>query len=116
MVVVAAAVLGLAIAAPASAHFCFKTGWNDASAAGAAGSKAWMTKAEWLAFIDAHEDEICPAGAAILRGAVNAAPEGTLFMGPGLLAGGNLKHGKESPGQFAYLPIFEAFAACGFTP
>jgi len=115
-VVLAAAIAALTLAAaPAYAHFCMKTGWSDAAVQHAATSPVWMTQAEWLAFIDwaVESDEICPAGADVLRAQITSAGEDTLFMGPGLLAGGTLKNGKgNTPGQFDYLDFESAFAAC----
>jgi hypothetical protein len=114
-VVLAAAVAAFALAAPAYAHFCMKTGWSDAAVEHAPKSQAWMTQGEWLGFIDwaVGEGEICPAGADVLRAQITSAGEDTLFMGPGLLAGGTLKNGKgNTPQQFGYLDFESAFAAC----
>jgi hypothetical protein len=112
----AAVVAALTLAAaPAYAHFCMKTGWSDAAVQHAAGSQAWLTQAEWLGFIEfaVAEGEICEAGADVLRGQIAAAGEGTLFMGPGLLAGGTLKNGKgNTPDHFDYLDFESAFGAC----
>ncbi len=108
-------VAALALSAPAFAHFCFKTGWSDAAAAHAAGSQAWMTETEWLEFVDfaVAEGEICPAGADVLRSQLASNPDNTLYMGPGLLAGGTLKNGKgNTPAHFGYLDFESAFAAC----
>ena len=114
--VFAAAVAAFALAAtPAFAHFCSKSGWSEAALEHAAGSQAWMTAAEWNEFIDFAEEsgEVCPAGADNLRDQVAAQPEDTLFMGPGLLAGGTLKNGKgNTPSQFNYLDFEAAFGAC----
>ena len=115
--VLAAAVAAFAVAAtPAFAHFCSKSGWSDAALAHAAKSGPWMTAAEWNGFIDeaAGAGEICPAGADNLRGQIAAYPSNTLFMGPGLLAGGTLKNGKgNTPSQFDYLDFEAAFGLCG---
>ena len=114
-VLVAAMIAVLALAAtPAYAHFCSKTGWSDKALQHAAGSQAWLTADEWIAFIDAAGDEeICPAGAANLKAQVLSRPANTLFMGPGLLAGGTLKNGKgNTPEQFQYLDFESAFALC----
>jgi hypothetical protein len=114
--VFAAAVAAFALAAtPAFAHFCSKSGWSDAALQHAAKSQAWMTAAEWGEFIDfaEAEGEICPAGAENLRSQVASRSEDTLFMGPGLLAGGTLKNGKgNTPGHFDYLDFESAFGAC----
>ena len=115
-VVLAVAIVALMLAAaPAYAHFCMKTGWSDAAVQHAAKSPVWMTQAEWLGFISwaVEAGEICPAGADVLRAQITSAGEDTLFMGPGLLAGGTLKNGKgNTPDQFAYLDFESAFAAC----
>jgi hypothetical protein len=113
--VAASTVAALALSAPAFAHFCFKTGWSDAALAHAAGSQAWLTAAEWNEFIDfaVGEGEICTAGADVLRDQIAANPADTLYMGPGLLAGGTLKNGKgNTPSQFGYLDFGAAFGAC----
>jgi hypothetical protein len=115
--VLAAAVAAFAVAAtPAFAHFCSKTGWSDAALAHAPKSEAWLTAAEWNGFIDdaVGAGEICPAGAADLKSQIAAYPSNTLFMGPGLLAGGTLKNGKDNtPSQFNYLDFETAFGLCG---
>jgi hypothetical protein len=115
-VLVAAMIAALALAAaPAYAHFCSKTGWSDKALQHAAGSKAWLTADEWIAFIDsaAGAEEICPAGADALKAQVLSQPANTLFMGPGLLAGGTLKNGKDNtPEHFQYLDFESAFALC----
>jgi hypothetical protein len=112
----AAAVAALAIAvSPAFAHFCSKTGWSDAALAHAAKSGPWMTAPEWYGFIDGAvaAEEICPAGADNLKAQIAAYPTNTLFMGPGLLAGGTLKNGKDkTPSQFNYLDFEAAFGLC----
>ena len=113
--VAASMVAALALSAPAFAHFCFKTGWSDAALAHAAGSQAWLTAAEWNEFVDfaVDEGEICTAGADVLRNQIAANPAETLYMGPGLLAGGTLKNGKgNTPGHFGYLDFEAAFGAC----
>ena len=111
-----AAVAAFALAAtPAFAHFCSKSGWSPAALEHAAKSTAWMTAAEWGEFIDFAESsgEICPAGADDLREQVESRSDDTLFMGPGLLAGGTLKNGKgNTPEHFAYLDFESAFGAC----
>jgi hypothetical protein len=112
----AAGVAALTLAAPAYAHFCFKTGWSPAAAAAAAGSNAWLTGAEWTAFIEeaVEAEEICQDGADVLLAAIAENGPNTLYMGPGLLAGGTLKNGKgTTPAHVGYMPFEEAFAACG---
>lgn len=111
----AVAVFALA-ASPALAHFCSKSGWSESALTHAAGSNAWLTKAEWLGFLAEVEaaGEICPAGADNLRAQIDSRPADTLFMGPGLLAGGTLNNGKgNTPEHFQYLDFEAAFALCG---
>jgi hypothetical protein len=112
----AAAAAAFALAAlPALAHFRSKSGWSDRALAHAAGSQAWLTASEWLAFIDEAEaaGEICAAGADNLAGQVTSQSADTLFLGPGLLAGGTLKNGKgNTPSHFAYLEFETAFGLC----
>ena len=98
------------------AHFCSKSGWSDSALAHAAKSQSWLTADEWKGFVAgaAAEGEICAAGAANLVAQIDSQPEDTLFMGPGLLAGGTLKNGKGlTPEHFAYLDFETAFALCG---
>lgn len=113
----AAAAAAFALAAsPAFAHFCSKSGWSDSAYAHAAKSKAWLTADEWKGFVAGAvaEGEICAAGAANLVAQVDSRPSNTLFMGPGLLAGGTLKNGKDNtPEHFDYLDFETAFALCG---
>jgi hypothetical protein len=113
----AAAVAAFALAAsPAFAHFCSKSGWNDSAFAHAANSQSWLSAAEWKGFVAGavEEGEICEAGAANLVTQIDSQPANTLFMGPGLLAGGTLKNGKDNtPEHFQYLDFEAAFALCG---
>jgi hypothetical protein len=103
---VAAGVIGAAT--PAFAHECYKKGLAETQAA----NGQWMTADELRGLID----ELPPcADADLLLAAVDEMEaEGGLMMGPGLLAGGTLRNGKENtPSNFGYLPIEEAFAGCG---
>ena len=112
------AVLALA-AAPAYAHFCSKSGWSDKALEHAAKSPSWMTKGEWLGFIEfaVESGEICQAGADNLVAQIESRPDNTLFKGPGLLAGGTLKNGKDNtPEHFDYIHFEDAFALCGAPP
>jgi hypothetical protein len=113
--VASVAVFALA-ASPALAHFCSKSGWSEAALEHAAKSKAWMTADEWLGFVAGLEakGEICPDGADDLRAQIASRPANTLFMGPGLLAGGTLHNGKgNTPEHFQHLDFESAFGACG---
>ena len=116
MAAFAASVAVFALAAsPALAHFCSKAGWSEAALAHAANSKAWMTADEMLGFVAGAEatGEICPAGADDLRAQIASRPANTLFMGPGLLAGGTLHNGKgNTPEHFQHLDFESAFGAC----
>lgn len=91
--VTAGATLVLA-AGPASAHFCFKTQFNEASAAGKVGSNGWASFGE-LAF---EFTGLCPAGIAILADAAGVTV-GTPIKTSGVMAGGTLK--KEDGGNKA---------------
>ena len=101
-----AVVLG---AGPAFAHFCYKTNFNETAVAHAAKSNAWVTAAEWREFLPFIEQDCPGISADILP--ILAAEEArgtTLFMGPGLLAGGTLKNGKgNTPPHVGYM--IEAF-------
>ena len=101
-------------AAPAYGHFCSKSGWSDAALANAAKSKSWMTAAEWQGFIAGAvtAGEICQPGADNLLAQIASRPANTLFMGPGLLAGGAEFRGKGAPEQFQYLDFESAFSLC----
>jgi hypothetical protein len=114
VLVAAVAVLALA-ASPAFAHFCSKSGWSDSAFAQAAKSNAWSTPDEMKQFIAgaAAAGEICEAGAADLVAQIDSRPDNTLFMGPGLLAGGTLQNGKgNTPEHFDHLHFDEAFELC----
>ena len=114
---VAALTAALALASPAWAHFCFKTGWNELAAASAGKSQAWLTANEYVAWVNSPEASfICPAGKVVATAYFQGQPPTTLFMGPGLLAGGTLKNGKgNTPPHVGYLfVLFGAVdAACG---
>ena len=84
---VAAVVLA---AAPASAHFCFKTELNERAAQGMAGSANWVSF-ETLAF---EFTGLCDEGIAILAEAGGATTD-TLINGHGLMAGGTLRKGED---------------------
>ena len=117
--VLAAAVAVLALAAsPAFAHFCSKSGWSDSAFAHAANSNAWASPAEMKGFLaewEASPDPEKPCAAAFdnLEAQIDSRPANTLFMGPGLLAGGTLHNGKgNTPAHFDHLDFEEAFSAC----
>ena len=114
--VLAASVAVLALAAsPAFAHFCSKSGWSDSAFAHAETSKAWSTSAEMKMFVQGAvaAGEICTAGAENLVAQIDSRPANTLFMGPGLLAGGTFKNDKgNTPEHFDHLHFDEAFALC----
>lgn len=92
-------------AGPAFAHFCMKTDFNPTAAAHAGASEAWLTAAEWREFLPFIEVG-CPGITGTIGPILTAAEASgtTLFMGPGLLAGGTLKNGKgNTPDHFAYM-------------
>lgn len=84
------AAVGLA-AAPASAHFCFKTNLNERAAQGIVGS------ANWVSFHDMAFEftGLCDDGIRVLAQAAGAQPE-TLINGHGTMAGGTLRKGQNS--------------------
>ena len=103
---VVAGIIGAAT--PAFAHECYKKGLADTQAA----NGQWTTADELRGLIS----ELPPcADAALLLSAVDQMEaDGGLMMGPGLLAGGTLRNGKgNTPSNFGYLPVEEAFANCG---
>lgn len=92
-------------AGPAFAHFCRKTTFNETAAAHAGDSNAWLTADEWREFLPFIEQE-CPGITGPIEAVLTEAEASgtTLFMGPGLLAGGTLKNGKDNtPPQFQYM-------------
>ncbi len=100
----------IASAGPAYAHFCRKIDFNPTAAAHAGKSNAWMTAAEWREFLPFIEQE-CPGITGTIGPILTAAETSgtTLFMGPGLLAGGTLKNGKgNTPDHFSY-SLLDAF-------
>lgn len=103
-----AAVL-LAGASPAFAHFCMRIDFNEMAASHAGGSKAWLTADEWREFLPYIAAECPQETVDAVTAILDAADEHTLFMGPGLLAGGTIGKGK-TPRHFAYM--LEAFASC----
>lgn len=92
-------------AGPAFAHFCRKVDFNPTAAAHAGASKAWLTADEWREFLPFIESQ-CPGITGAIEPILVEAEESgtTLFLGPGLLAGGTLKNGKgNTPAHFAYM-------------
>ncbi len=101
----------LASASPAFAHFCRRVDFNEMAASRAGGSNAWLTADEWREFLpfileDCGQDTVDAIELVLDDGEASGT---TLFMGPGLLAGGTLKKGN-TPDHFAYMD--EAFAHC----
>jgi hypothetical protein len=107
-VMTAAGVAALVLtASPALAHFCFRD-FNPNSSAGNSG--AWSTKAEMLALLP--QFGLTPECEQLAEEFITTSPDGRMFMGPGLLAGGTLKNGKGStPDKVGYL-IFELPPEC----
>ena len=99
----------LASASPAWAHFCRKIDFNEVAASHAGKSKAWLTADEWREFLPFIAEE-CPEAVPLIEDVLDNADEHTLFMGPGLLAGGTIGKDKGGPTHFAYL--LEAFESC----
>jgi hypothetical protein len=103
-------------AAPASAHFCFKTDLNEHAAEGQAGSANWVSFHD-LAF---EFTGLCDAGIEILAEAGGVTPD-TLIDGHGTMAGGTLRKGEDAgTKKISYLDFDaidaafdEAAAACG---
>jgi hypothetical protein len=111
---VAAVVLA---AAPASAHFCFKTELNERAAQGMAGSNNWVPF-EVLAF---EFTGLCDTGIEVLAEAGGVTTD-TLINGHGLMAGGTLRKAESGNKAISHLDFEgieaaadEAAAACGVT-
>jgi hypothetical protein len=102
---VAAVVLA---AAPASAHFCFKTELNERAAQGMAGSNNWVPF-EVLAF---EFTGLCDAGIEILAEAGGVTTD-TLINGHGLMAGGTLRDGDGGNKAISHLDFDAIDAAMG---
>ena len=83
--------------------------FNVMAASHAGGSKAWLTADEWREFLPFIAEE-CPQAVPAIEAILDSADEHTLFMGPGLLAGGTIEKGK-TPRHFAYM--LSAFESCG---
>jgi hypothetical protein len=79
------------VAAPASAHFCFKTNLIERAAQGMAGSANWVSFGD-LAF---EFTGLCPDGIEILADAGGVTVD-TLINGHGLMAGGTLRKGEDA--------------------
>ena len=103
-------------AAPASAHFCFKTNLTERAAEAKSGSTAWVSFEE-LAF---EFTGLCPAGIEVLAEAGGVETD-TLINTRGTMAGGTLKKGADSGTPSISHLNFEAIdaafpeaaAACG---
>jgi hypothetical protein len=105
-----ATVVMVGSASPAFAHFCRRTDFNPNAAAHAGGSNAWLTADEWREFLPFVAED-CPEAVPVIEDILDNAGPGTLFMGPGLLAGGTLKNGKgNTPDHFEYM--LDAFLLC----
>ena len=110
-----AAAVGL-VAAPASAHFCFKTDLNERAAQGMARSSNWVSFHDLVSEFTG----LCDAGIDVLAEGAGAAPE-TLINGHGLMAAGTLKKGPDAGNRAISYLDFEGFeaalpdaiAACG---
>jgi hypothetical protein len=101
----AVAIVGLA-AAPANAHFCFKTNLNAIAAQGMAGSSNWASFGDLAAqFLP----DLCPAGIAHLASAAGVTTS-TLINTHGTMAGGTLKKDQPGTNSISYLN-FEALDA-----
>jgi len=100
----------LASASPAFAHFCLRVDFNEMAASRAAGSNAWITADEWRTFLPFILEDCGQETVDAITAVLDSVDEDTtLFMGPGLLAGGTLKKGN-TPDHFAHMD--EAFAHC----
>ena len=104
-----AAVMAVAAAGPAAAHFCFKTGNPNNGANG----QAWMTQAEWLGFLDSIEVtgsttstiEECESALAEVGAFIADQDDSIRIMGPALLAGGTFGT-ERTPKNIDYTPIW----------
>lgn len=100
-------------AGPALAHYCYKTGWTEAAQAGASGSQAWATTEEMRDFVAFAVDAgfVCEAGGDAAYAYLDDLPSDTLFLGPGLLAGGAKQQGR-GPAHIEHLPLHEFEELC----
>jgi hypothetical protein len=103
-----AAVMAVAAAGPASAHFCFKTNRNDTSSAAIAGSAAWMSFAD-IARVELPG--LCDAGIAHVAEAAGASPD-VMINTRGTMAGGTLRKGPDAgTPSISHLDFDALFAA-----
>lgn len=93
-------------AAPANAHFCFKTQLNERAAQGMAGSHNWVPFSV-LAF---EFTGLCDEGIEILAEAGGVTTD-TLINGHGTMAGGTLRKGEDSGNKAISHLDFEAIDA-----
>ncbi len=97
--------IGVLGAGPALAHYCYRTGWNEAATSHSR-SQAWMPIQDFAAMIEAEVPEfqdMCVEGMAIWDETITTlADQNTRVKGPGLLAGGTEGTGR-TPQQFGYL-------------
>ena len=94
----------------AFAHYCYRTDVPEGSKM--ANGTAWHTKAEamemFAGFLPPDE-----CGASIL-GYMEALPDNTLFMGPGLLAAGAVRNGNAPDGIGHLFEDARAFPECAY--
>ena len=101
-----ATVTALTLAAPASAHFCFKQELNDHARQGMLGSGGWVSLHDLL-----YEfTELCDAGITILAAAGGATPD-TPIHAHAVMAGGTLRKGPDGGNKAIGHLDFEALDA-----
>jgi hypothetical protein len=94
----------------AFAHYCYRTDVPEGSKA--ANGTAWHTQEEAIAMFGGF----LPPGECrdSILGHIAGLPEGTLIMGPGLLAGGAIPQGKGPDGVGHIFQDAMAFPECAF--
>lgn len=93
----------------AFAHYCYRT--DVPAGSNMANGGAWMTKTEALEVFPGFLSQLGPCGDRILAHMATL-PDNTLFMGPGLLAGGAVPQGKGPDGVGHLIEDAQAFPEC----
>ena len=90
----------------ALAHYCYRTDVPESSKMSMGG--AWMTQQEAFEAFSGFLGEECATDAILSK------PEGTLFMGPGLLAAGAVRKGNAPDGIGHLIEDAQHIASCSF--
>lgn len=112
--------IGVVGAGPALAHYCYRTGWNEAATSHSR-TQAWMPIEDFAAMLEAEVPEfteMCDDGMDIWDETIaTLASQNTRVKGAGVLAGGT-EGTSRTPQQFGYLfdTFLEMLEACAPEP